>query len=67
MLILRLVQWDAAPTVMVALHAGRNDLEEAIMRVHGPTGVTFRLSETALLDDSLGDSSTSTDDTQDTS
>jgi len=51
---------------MVALHAGRNDLEEAIMRVHGPTGVTFRLGETALLDDSLGDSSTSTDGTQDT-
>jgi hypothetical protein len=49
---------------MVTLHAGRNDLEEAIMRVNGPTGVTFRLVETALLEDSLGDSSTSTDDNQ---
>jgi hypothetical protein len=45
----------------MTLHAGRNDLEEAIMRVHGPTGVTFRLSETAPLEDSLGDSSTFTD------
>jgi hypothetical protein len=57
-LIIRLlVQWDAAPTVMVTLHAGRNDLEEAVMRVHGPTGITFRLPDTALLDDSLGNSS----------
>jgi hypothetical protein len=42
---------------MVTLHAGRNDLEEAIMRIHGPTGIAFRVLETALLDDSLGDSS----------
>lgn len=42
---------------MLTLHSGRNDIEEAIVRVHGPTGITFRLIDTNLLDDSLGDSS----------
>lgn len=53
-----LVQWDASPTVMLTLHSGRNDIEEAIVHVHGPTGVTLRLIDTTLLDDSLGESST---------
>jgi len=43
---------------MLTLHAGRNDIEEAIVRIQGPTGVTLRLIDTTLLDDSLGESST---------
>ncbi|KIM22610.1 hypothetical protein M408DRAFT_322755 [Serendipita vermifera MAFF 305830] len=46
------IQWDAAPAVMLSVHSGRNDIEEAIVRVHGPTGVVFRLTDVALLGDS---------------
>ncbi|KAG8757193.1 hypothetical protein FRC14_002285 [Serendipita sp. 396] len=53
----RSIQWDADPAVMLELHTGRNVLQDVTINITSPTGVKFKLGDAELLEDSLGNSS----------